>query len=173
RGDPPRPQGQAGPGEPARGRCLMASQVPGKAIRQNLYGTRVDRATATLPASTSGNLFAVSGRVLLTTIVGQVTTAIQAQANAIKLEAFLTAAAAATDLCATAESNGQGVGKLFGITGAVATAGVFGYGVPQTNEIIINGPGFIRLNTAATNTGSMAWSITFIPLDDGATVTAV
>ncbi len=41
------------------------------------------------------------------------TTAIQAQANAIKLEAFLTSAAAATDMCATAESNGQGIGKLF------------------------------------------------------------
>jgi len=151
----------------------MATQVPGKALRNNLYGIRVDRATATLPATTSGNLFSVSGRVLVTTIVGQVTTAIQAQANAIKLEAFLTAAAAATDMCATVESNGQGVGKLFGITGTVGTAAVFGYAVPQTNELVLNGPGFIRLNTAATNTGSMSWSLTYIPLDDGAAVAAV
>lgn len=151
----------------------MASQVAGKALRNNLYGIRVDRATANLPATTSGNLFAVSGRVLITTIIGQVTTAIQAQANAVKLEAFLTAAAAATDMCATAESNGQGVGKLFGITGAPATAGVFGFATPQTNELCVNGPGFIRLNTAATNTGQMSWSVLYIPLDDGATVTAV
>lgn len=151
----------------------MASTIPGKQIRNIIYGMRADRAPATLPASTSQNLFAVSGRVLITTIIGQVTTAIQAQANAVKLEAFLTAAAAATDMCATAESNGQGVGKLFGITGAVATAGVFGYAVPQTNELIVNGPGFIRLNAAATNTGAMSWTVTYIPLDDGATVTAV
>lgn len=151
----------------------MASQIPGLALRRNLYGLRVDRAAANLPATTSGNLFSVSGRVVVTTIVGQVTTVIQAQANAMKLEAFLTSAAAATDLCATAESNGQAVGKLFGITGAVGTAAVFGFGVPQTNEMIVNGPGFIRLNTAATNTGQMSWSLTYVPLDDGASVTAV
>ncbi len=151
----------------------MASEIPGVAVRNALYGRTVTRSAANLPASTSGNLFSVSGRVILTTIIGQVTTAIQAQANAIKLEAFLTAAAAATDLCATAESNGQGVGKLFGITGAVGTAGVFGYGVPQTNELVINGPGFIRLNAAATNTGQMSWTLTYIPLDAGAVVAAV
>lgn len=151
----------------------MASGISGQALRRNLYGQSVTRAAAALPATTSGNLFSVSGRVIVTTIVGQVVTAIQAQANAIKLEAFLTAAAAATDLCATAESNGQGVGKLFGITGAVGTAGVFGYGAPQTNELVINGPGFIRLNTAATNTGTMSWTVTYIPLDDGAAVAAV
>ncbi len=151
----------------------MASEIPGIAVRNALYGRTVTRSAANLPASTSGNLFSVSGRVILTTIIGQVTTAIQAQANAIKLEAYLTAATAATDLCATAESNGQGVGKLFGITGAVGTAGVFGYGVPQTNELVINGPGFIRLNAAATNTGQMSWTLTYIPLDAGAVVAAV
>lgn len=151
----------------------MASMVPGRALRNNLYGIRVDRAAGALPATTSGNLFSVSGRVVVTTIVGTVTTAIQAQANAVKLEAFLTSAAAATDLCATAESNGQAVGKLFGIAGAVGTAATFGFGVPQTNELIINGPGFIRLNTAATNTGAMSWSVTYVPLDDGAVVLAV
>lgn len=151
----------------------MASQIPGKAIRDSLYGIRVDRAAANLPATTSGNLFSVSGRILLTAIVGQVTTVIQTQANAIKLEAFLTAAAAATDLCATVESSAQGVGKLFGITGAPATAAVFGYGVPKLATMIVNGPGFIRLNTAATNTGQMSWALHYIPLDLGATVAAV
>ncbi len=151
----------------------MSAAISGKAVRESLYGQRVSRAAASLPASTSGNLFSVSGRVIITTIVGQVTTAIQAQANAMKLEAYLTAATAATDMCATVESNGQGVGKLFGITGAVATAAVFGYAVPQTNELIVNGPGFIRLNCAATNTGAMSWTLTYIPLDDGAVVAAV
>lgn len=151
----------------------MASQIAGKTIRNSLYGITVARAAANLPATTSGNLFSVSGRILLTNIVGTVTTAIQAQANAIKLEAFLTSAAAATDLCATAESNGQAVGKLFGITGAVGTAAVFGFGVPKVATMVINGPGFIRLNTAATNTGQMSWTLMYIPLDDGATVAAV
>lgn len=151
----------------------MASGIAGQALRRNLYGQTVIRAAANLPATTSGNLFSVSGRIILTSIVGQVTTAIQAQANAIKLEAFLTAAAAATDLCVAVDANGQGVGKLLGISGNPTVAGMFGYGVPQTNEMFVNGPGFIRLNTAATNTGQMSWTLTYIPLDDGAAVAAV
>jgi hypothetical protein len=150
----------------------MSSQIPGTGMRA-AYGLRVDRAAANLPATTSGNLFSVSGRILLTTIVGVVTTVIQAQANAVKLEAFLTSAAAATDMCATVDSNGQAVGKMLGITGTPSAAGIFGFAVPQNNEFIINGPGFIRLNTAATNTGQMSWSVTYIPLDSGATVAAV
>jgi len=151
----------------------MSTQVPGKQLLLANYGTSVTRAAANLPATTSGNLFAVSGPVILTSLTGFVTTAIQAQANAIKLEAFLTAAAAATDMCATVDSNGQGVGKLFGFSGTPSVAAVFGYAVPQPNEMIINGPGFIRLNTAATNTGQMSWTAVYIPLSPGATLTAV
>lgn len=151
----------------------MAAGITGTGLLRANYGLTVSRAAANLPASTSGNLFSVSGKVIVTSIVGTVTTAIQAQANAIKLEAFLTSAAAATDMCATVESNGQGVGKLFGITGTPATAAIFGYAVFQSNEIIINGPGFIRLNTAATNTGQMSWVLQYIPLDNGAGIQAV
>ncbi len=151
----------------------MATGIAGKQQLIGNYGTTVTRAAANLPATTSGNLYSVSAPLIVTSIVGIVTTAIQAQANAIKLEAFLTAAAAASDLCATVESNGQGVGKLFGITGAPATAATFGYGVVQTNELIINGPGFIRLNTAATNTGQMSWIVNYIPLTPGAQLLAV
>lgn len=149
----------------------MASQVPGKAIRQNLYGTRVDRAAATIPATTSQTLFTVAGgRVLITTIIGEVTTVIQAQANAMKLQHAATAGGT-SDMCATVESNGKAVGALFGIPGAPASAATFGAAVPQTNELVV-GPGSIQLNTAATNTGAMKWTLTYIPLDDGASVTA-
>jgi hypothetical protein len=30
----------------------------------------------------------------------------------------------------------------------------------------------VRITTDATNTGAMKWSVTYIPLDDGAVVTA-
>lgn len=150
----------------------MSTQVPGKAILLAEYGTRVDRAAANLPATTSGNLFSVSGSIIVTSILGTVTTAIQAQANAIKLEAYNTAATTATDMCATVDSNGQGVGKLFGITGVTTAAAIFGYAVP-TGRIIVGGAGFIRLNTAATNTGQMSWTLTYIPLTPGASVAAV
>lgn len=150
----------------------MSTQIPGKQLLLAEFGTRVDRAAANLPATTSGNLFSVSGQVIVTSIYGIVTTAIQAQANAIKLEAYNTAATTATDMCATVESNGQGVGKLFGITGTTTAAAVFGFAVPH-GRIIVGGPGFIRLNAAATNTGQMAWFLTYVPLTPGASVAAV
>lgn len=150
----------------------MSSQIAGKQLLLAQFGTRVDRAAANLPATTSGNLFSVSGSVIVTSIIGTVTTAIQAQANAIKLEAYNTANSAATDMCATVDSNGQVAGKLFGITGVTTAAAIFGYAVP-TGRIIVGGAGFIRLNTAATNTGQMSWSLTYIPLTPGASVAAV
>lgn len=153
----------------------MATQIAGTSLRLANYGTYVFRAAANLPATTSGNLFSVSGPVLVTSINGIVTTAIQAQACLIKLEAFLTSAAAATDLSLATgtDAASQGVGKLFGITGTPSVAGQFGYGVVQNNELIVNGPGFIRLNTSATNTGQMSWALTYIPLVAGAAVAAV
>lgn len=150
----------------------MSTGIKGAALLQNRYGITVNRAAAALPASTSGNLFSVSGTILLTAIVGTVTTVIQAQANAIKLENFLTSAAAATDMCATVDSTGQAVGKLFGITGITTAAAVFGFAVPH-GAMSLAGPGFIRLNTAATNTGAMSWTLTYVPLTAGAVVAAV
>jgi hypothetical protein len=151
----------------------MASGISGRAQLRNQYGPRIDRAAANLPATTSGNLFQViGGRVLVTTITGVVTTAIQAQANAVKLQAANAGATIVTDLCATVDINGLAAGNLLGITGTTTAAAVVGQAVIQNNEVIVN-TGFIRLNTAATNTGQMSWSLTYIPLDDGAYVVAV
>ncbi|HEY6034880.1 MAG TPA: hypothetical protein VIV58_11485, partial [Kofleriaceae bacterium] len=48
----------------------------------SMLGTRVDRATAALPATTTSAIATVAGgRVLLTAILGEVTTVIQTQAN--------------------------------------------------------------------------------------------
>lgn len=152
----------------------MSTGIAGRQQRGAVYGNKVERATANLPASTNGNLFQVTGgRVLMTTIVGEVTTVIQAQANAIKLNHLSTAlGGAGTDITGTVESNGLAVGTQLGITGTFATAMQVGAAVPQTNEIVLT-TGFLRLNTAATNTGQVRWTVTYIPLDDGAALVAV
>ena len=71
-----------------------------------IWGTRVDRATATLPQTTNAPIFTIAGgRVTVYLLVGEVTTIIQAQANATKLTAVPTAGSA-VDLCATVDING-------------------------------------------------------------------
>ncbi len=151
----------------------MASGIPGVAQRRNNYGVTTSRATATLPQSTTGNLFSITGgRIIVTTIVGEVTVAIQNQANNTKLTATNVAASITTDICAVVSTANAAVGTLFGITGTFATAASLGTAVPQTNEIIV-GPGFIRLDCAASNTGSMKWDLLWIPLDGTPVVAAV
>lgn len=148
--------------------------ISGLALRKLLLGIKVDKASFTLPASTSGALFTVTGgRILLTSILGEVTTIIQTQANATKLISTPTVGTA-VDMCATLDITADEIGCLYGITGVPATAMVgtnAGLTVQMYNYQIIP-VGTINLNTAATNTGATKWSMTYIPLDDGATVAA-
>lgn len=140
-----------------------------------IFGKTVTRAAANLPATATGGLFTVAGgRVAVTAIVGIVTTSIQAQANAIKLVATPTTGSV-NDLSGTAESNGLAAGGMVSPTGLAADALVksTGGGVSGQRNPIIVAPGVIGLNTAATNTGQMRWIITYVPLEAGATVTAV
>ena len=153
----------------------MSVLIQGNQVRTLVLGTKVDRATAALPASTTGALFNVTGgRVLVTSVVGRVTTSIQAQANAIKLVATPSGSGAVNDLSGTVESNALAAGGLLGITGLAGDAMVksTGGGVSNLRNPVIVAAGAIGLNTAATNTGSIEWSLTYVPLDDGATVTA-
>lgn len=146
----------------------------GAAFLKSAFGTRVSRATAALPQTTQSALFAVTGgRVLITSIVGQVTTVIQTQANATKLVANPTTGTD-VDLCATLDITADQVGCLYGITGTLATAMVganAGATVVPTNAVVVP-VGTIDLSCAASNTGAVKWDLTYIPLDDGAAVTA-
>jgi hypothetical protein len=150
----------------------MTVMISGPQVRGVLLGVKVDKASATLPASTVQTLFTITGgRILLTSIVGEVTTIIQAQANATKLVATPTVGTA-VDLCATLDITGDEVGCLYGITGTFATAMVganAGATPAQANGIIIP-IGTIKLSCAATNTGATKWSMTYVALDDGASV---
>lgn len=153
----------------------MSAQVSGSTLREVLLGSKVERATAALPQTATGTLFTVTGgRVMITSIVGQVTTGIQAQANAVKLVATPSGAGAVNDLCATVDVNGLAAGGLVSVTGLAGDVAVksTGGGVSTLRNPIIVAAGAIGLNTAASNTGSVKWSLTYVPLDDGASVKA-
>lgn len=138
-------------------------------------GRTVQRATANLPQTATGNLFAVTGgRVLVTSIVGQVTTAVQAQANAVKLRATPTVGAV-NDLSGTVDINGAAVGALLAATGLAGDALVLstGGGVSMLRNPILVAVGNIGLNTAASSTGQVKWTLTYLAYDNGAAVAAV
>ncbi len=149
----------------------MSDYLRGKAVRKLLKGVQVNRDAATLPQATAGALFnVVGGRVTITQILGEVTTAIENQANATKLVAIPTGGSA-SDLCDTLDIGNDGVGTMYSITGAVGTAMQDDAGVvpDQTTPLIVK-PGTISLDCAASNTGEVKWSIIYVPVDDGAYV---
>lgn len=152
----------------------MTTLIQGPQVRALTLGRKVDRATAALPQTAAGTLFAVTGgRIALTSIVGEVTTVIQTQANAAKLQSVPTVGST-VDLCATLDITAKEVGALLGITGLFSDALVganAGATVLPRNALIIP-VGAIKLNCAASNTGAVKWSITYVPLDDAATVVA-
>jgi hypothetical protein len=144
------------------------------AFRKALFGISVARATAALPQTTQSALFTVAtGRVIITSIVGEVTTVIQTQANNTKIVSNPTTGTD-VDLCAVLDITADQVGCLYGITGTFATAMVganAGATPVQTNGIVVN-VGTIDLSCAASNTGSVKWNVTYVPLDAGATIVA-
>lgn len=140
----------------------------------NNYGIQVSRATAALPQTAAGALFNITGgRIILTSIIGEVTTVIQTQANNTKLQSNPTTGTTG-DLCAVLDITADEVGCLYGITGvpgdALIGAGAAQAPVPLRRLVIPVGA--IELNCAASNTGSVKWTMTYLPLDAGASVAA-
>ena len=137
-----------------------------------LLGFRVDKATATLPATTTQGLFTVAGgRVLLKAIVGEVTTVVQTQACNAKLISTPTVGTA-VDLCAVLDISAKQARTLLGITGLFADALVAanaGAAPVQAYPLVIP-VGVIGLNTSATNTGATKWTAWYVPLDEGASL---
>lgn len=152
----------------------MASSVPGKDLRKLNFGNRADRAGAVLPATGAQTVFtAANGKVLITAIFGVFTVVGSATSCTVKVNVVPTAGPAADLSAASAAFTTQAVGSIVSITGVPADLTlVGGAGVaPRTNGIIV-APGSVQVTTSATNTGAVAWSCMWVPLDDGATLVA-
>lgn len=146
------------------------------ALMQSILGVKVARATSALPQGAALSLFTVAGgRVLMTGIIGKVTTAIGG-ANAMKLIANPTVATAAdTDLCAAVDMNTCDVGDVLSIDGTPATGMLAAHaGAVQMLGFkgIVLQEGTLQLHCAGSTTGAIAWDIWYIPLDTGAYVEA-
>ncbi len=153
----------------------ITNRMPNGQVLRNLsLGLAVERATAALPATTQSALFnVVGGRIAVLGIIGEVTTVIQTQACNTKIVSNPTTGTD-VDICAVLNISAKEVGTLFGITGTFSDAMV---GANAGATVLPDRPvvvpiGTIDLSTAATNTGSVKWAILYVPIDDGAYVTA-
>lgn len=158
----------------------MSVLIQGSQLRALQLGVRVDRATATLPQSTDQAIFTVAGgRVLITSLIGQVTTVIGTGTTPdLKIKYNPTATGTDFDLCTAVSISADAVGQAYYIAGNVATPGALlvGGAVGQANPVfaapLALPAGDIEIDMDESVTGSVRWTLTYIPLDDGASVVA-
>lgn len=135
-------------------------------------GFRVDKTAANLPATTTQNIFTVSGgRVLVGLLFGEVTTVVQAQACNLKVTHVATAGGN-VDLASNLDINAFALGRLFLVEGdgtaLVSNGGALLNAIGASAMVL--SAGTVRIETSATNTGATKWTMWYVPLDDGAAV---
>ncbi len=151
---------------------LNQSQVDISSI--NTHGVHVVRATATLPQNATGHLFTVTGRVIVTALVGQVTTAIQNSDPVAKITATPTSGTA-VDVASTVDISSLEVGGFIFIEGdgtAMVKSNAGAAFIGANSGRWIANAGTIDLITTASKTGSVKWDLYYVPLDDGSSVVA-
>lgn len=154
----------------------MSNQLSGAAFTKLVTGIKVERDTAVLPATAYGALFNITGgRVLVTGLVGEFTVAASSTATTVAVTGTPTSGTATTWATATAVTSKE-VGSqvtlpaAFGGAAVVNNAGAGGQF--QVKSPYIAAVGTLGITTSATNTGSAKWTLTYVPLDEGAAVTA-
>lgn len=151
----------------------MTTIIQGDQVRAILFGVRVAKAYPLLAVETKA-LFTVSGgKVAITSIVGEVTTAITV-AGTIKLQANPTVGAT-KDLCAATDlgTADAPAGNLIGFQGLTGDSLLTGPGaVPTIKQPLIVTAGTIEQVTATGADGGITWVLTYVPIDNGAAVAA-
>jgi len=150
--------------------------MKGRVVRRNLYGEKVDRTAAVLPATTTGHLFQVSGgKVVVTGLVGEVTTVCDSTATTVKITSTPTTGTA-VDLTSTTAVTSKEVGALITLPltlgGALNVQNAGAGEMPGAVQFVVP-IGYIDCITSATNAGAVKWSVTYVPLDEGASIAAV
>ena len=138
-------------------------------------GQRVQRVTLILAAATTAIFTITGGRVLITSILGMITTLIGGAA-AYRLQFNPTEATATTaNLCANLDINAYPVGDQLGITGIPTDPmlpAVSGGGVPGVTMPVALTTGQIEVVCATAPGGAVQWTMWFKTLDNEARVVA-
>lgn len=156
----------------------MTTLVDARSFRELLLGKQVKKSITA--ANGTVTLFNITGgRILITSLVGRVTTLIGSTTSNLKLVYNPTAAGTSFDMCAAIDVATDAVEQTYYIAGSVATPGnlLIGGTVGQANPTFEDGyliqAGAIEANFSADPVGGVIeWTMTYVPYDDAATVAA-
>jgi hypothetical protein len=155
----------------------MSVIIQGAQLRTIAYGTQVTKAAANLPQTATATLFTVAGgAVLVTSLIGIVTTVIQSSDPVLTLGTAPTVGTLDTDGIATstvltsAEVGSWVVPLATSGLGAAFALGTLAGQAPFLPNPFVVSAGTITWTTGASKTGAMKWYLTYVPLDNGASV---
>lgn len=151
----------------------MTTIIQPDQLGQLQYGAKVSKATGALTAADISLFTVVGGRVLLTSIVGEVTTAVTV-ANSSKLKLNPTVGAVDSDLCAALDigTTDTPVGNLLAITGVPGDAMIRAAGLARVQLApLCLDEGVIEQESAGTD-GAITWTATWVPYDTNAKLVA-
>lgn len=145
----------------------MSVLIQGSQIRAVQLGVRVQKATGTLTAATVPLFTIAGGLVMVTSLVGRVTTAITV-ANSYKLQHNPTAGTT-VDLCTAADlgTTDTAVGEI--LVAKKGTAIAVGAADQAVNVVMDTGQ---IEHVSAGSDGAILWVLTYVPIDDGASIVA-
>lgn len=159
----------------------MSVIIQGYQLREIAFGVQVIKAAQTPPNSgSSATLYTVAGGVILvTSLIGRVSTALSGTTGAIALGSKPAVGTEETAGIATAGVvGGAEIGTLLvpiassGLAGALVVSGLHAGNVPFLPAPFPCNTGTIEVTTSvATMTGAIDWYLTYVPLDTGATAT--
>lgn len=158
----------------------MSVLIQGSQLRTIAFGQQVIKDAANLPQTATADLFTVSGgAVLVTSLIGIVTTAIAASDPELSLGTAPTTGTAETSGIATSTVlTSAEVGTLITVGSdgglptdlvVMATAAKAGSTVFLGTPFVVSA-GSITWTTGASKTGAIKWYLTYVPLDAGASV---
>lgn len=155
----------------------MSTIIQGPAIRTSQFGVQLIKATQNLPQTATATLATVNvGSVLVTSMLGLVTTALGATATNLSVGTAPTAGVASTTgiMAATAVASTP-IGSWItpvqsaGVGGAGAVGANAGTAVFLATPFVV-AAGTITWTTSANDTGQVKWYFTYIALDNGASL---
>lgn len=153
------------------------------AQRQLVLGNKTDKAITTASGGTKSLFTITGGRVLITSIIGRVTTAIGATTSNLKLVYNPTAAGTSFDLCTAVDIASDAVEQTYHLAststdaapGALIVTGAVGQAIPGVLAFpAVLQAGELEANFSAdpTGSGAISWSVTWCPYDDLGTLAA-
>lgn len=146
------------------------------AYTRTVLGIPVQRAAALQPQTAQAAIFTVAGgKVLVTSLIGEVVVATPATTNVVKVVGNPTSGTDVdwTSTTSTASKEAGSIISLNPTAGGALIVTNAGGGAAISPTGFVAQIGTIDLNTSGSAaTGTIKWTLTYVPIDTGATVTA-